>query len=46
MQTITAIAVALEEAKTHRFKDYATQSLKNAQVMASALLEYGYHLIT
>lgn len=34
MNTIAAIAVALLEAQTPAFKEYATQVLKNAKVMA------------
>ena len=38
MQTIAAIAVALQEAKEPSFKDYAAQILKNAQVMSDEFL--------
>jgi glycine hydroxymethyltransferase len=34
MNTISAIAVALKEAQTPEFKEYAKQALANAQVMA------------
>lgn len=46
MNTICAIAVALKEAKTSEFNDYATQTLKNAQILAQELLTRGYNLIT
>ena len=46
MNTIAAIAVALKEAQTPEFKAYATQALKNAQVLASELTACGYKLVT
>lgn len=46
MNTISAIAVALHEAATPAFKTYATQALKNAQVLASELTARGYKLVT
>lgn len=46
MNTICAIAVALKEAQTVEFKDYATKTLKNAQVLAQELLARGYQLVT
>ena len=46
MNTIAAIAVALHEAATPAFKAYAEQALKNAQVLASELLDRGYKLVT
>ena len=46
MNTICAIAVALQEAQTSEFKDYAAQTLKNAQVLAQELLSRGYNLVT
>jgi len=38
MNTICAIAVALNEADTPEFKTYAEQTLKNAKVMAEEFL--------
>ena len=38
MNTIAAIAIALKEADSDAFRDYARQSLLNAQVMASEFL--------
>lgn len=38
MHTIAAIAVALKEAESDQFHDYARQSLYNAQVMATEFL--------
>jgi glycine/serine hydroxymethyltransferase len=38
MNTISAIAVALHEVQTPAFKTYAEQALKNAQVLATELL--------
>ena len=46
MNTISAIAVALKEAKSDEFKQYAIQTLKNAQVMAEEFLNRGYKLVT
>lgn len=46
MNTIAAIAVALHEAQTPAFKTYATQTLKNAQTLASELIARGYKLVT
>jgi glycine hydroxymethyltransferase len=46
MNVIAAIAVALKEAQSSDFLDYAQQTLKNAKVLASTLLEYGYTLVT
>lgn len=46
MQTIAAIAVALGEANTQAFKDYAKQTLVNAKVLAHELLSKGRKLVT
>ena len=46
MNTIAAIAVALKEAQNADFRDYAEQTLKNAKILASELLNYGYKLVT
>jgi glycine hydroxymethyltransferase len=46
MNTIAAIAVALNEAQTPAFKSYAQQALKNAQVLAEELLTLHYTLVT
>jgi glycine hydroxymethyltransferase len=46
MNTIAAIAVALKEAQTSSFLEYAQQTLVNAQMLASELLGYGYRLVT
>jgi glycine hydroxymethyltransferase len=46
MNTIAGIAVALAEAQTSSFLDYAKQTLANAQILASELLNAGYKLIT
>jgi len=42
--TIAGIAVALKEANTPEFKQYAQQVRKNAKVMAESLLKKGYRL--
>ena len=46
MNTIAAIGVALQEAQTPAFVDYAKQSLENAQVMAQEFLRRWYQLVT
>ncbi len=46
MNSIAAIAVALLEAQTPQFKEYAIQTLKNAQVMAEEFIKRGYKLVT
>jgi len=46
MNTISAIAVALGKALEPEFKDYATQVLKNAKVLAETLMAGGAKLIT
>ncbi len=44
--TTAAIAVALKEASTDAFKDYAHQVVKNAGTLANTLMGKGYRLIT
>jgi glycine hydroxymethyltransferase len=46
MNTISAIAVALWEAQTDKFKEYATQALKNSKVMAEEFINRWYKLVT
>jgi glycine hydroxymethyltransferase len=46
MHTIAAKAVAFGEALQPEFKDYATQILKNAAVLADELQKRGFKLIT
>ncbi len=43
---IAAIGVALQEAGREDFKTYASQVIKNAQVLANELLKAGFDLIT
>src|SRR3954471_5270951 len=43
---IAAKAVAFHEAMQPEFKDYAAQIVKNAQVLADALIARGFNLIT
>jgi len=45
MNTIAWIAVALKEASTPEFKEYAKQALKNAQILAHELINYWYNLV-
>ncbi|MGD9948701.1 MAG: serine hydroxymethyltransferase [Desulfobulbus sp.] len=44
--TTAAIAVALKEASTDAFKDYAEQIVKNAKALADTLIEKGFNLVT
>lgn len=44
--TTAAIAVALKEASTEDFKDYARRIVANAQVLADALMERGFKVIS
>jgi glycine hydroxymethyltransferase len=44
--TTAAIAVALKEAATPEFKQYAAQIVKNARALAEALLDRGYQLVS
>ncbi len=44
--TTAAIAVALKEAATDGFKQYAAQIVKNAQALASTLMDKGFNLVT
>jgi len=46
MHTMTAIAVALAEADTAEFINYAKQIVKNAKRLAEKLMEYGFDLIS
>lgn len=46
MNTIAAIAVALWEAQTDKFKEYAIQALKNSKVMAEEFINRWYKLVT
>jgi glycine hydroxymethyltransferase len=44
--TTAAIAVALHEARTAEFKQYATQIIANARALAEALVARGFALVT
>ncbi|TKB25382.1 serine hydroxymethyltransferase [Desulfopila sp. IMCC35006] len=44
--TTAAIAVALKEAASDSFKEYAAQVVKNAKVLAESLMAKGFTLIT
>ncbi len=46
MHTLTAIAVALAEADTPEFIEYAKQVVKNAKRLAERLKEYGFKLMS
>lgn len=44
--TIAAIAICLEKAKTKEFKNYASQTIKNAKKLAANLSESEYKLVS
>jgi len=44
--TTAAIAVALKEASTPAFKQYAAQIVTNAQALAASLIDKGFDLVT
>nr|HEX4313200.1 serine hydroxymethyltransferase [Kofleriaceae bacterium] len=44
--TTAGIAVALREAQTEQFKQYAHQIVANAKALAAALVERGFQLVT
>lgn len=46
MHTMTAIAVALAEADTAEFVNYAKQIVSNAKRLAERLMEYGFDLVS
>jgi glycine hydroxymethyltransferase len=46
MHVIAAKAVALAEAATHQFREYQKRTLENARVLAEALLEEGFSLVS
>jgi glycine hydroxymethyltransferase len=46
MHTITALAVALAEADTTEFVNYAKQIKKNAKRLADKLMDYGFNLVS
>jgi glycine hydroxymethyltransferase len=46
MHTISGIAVALAEASTPEFAEYAKQIVKNAKRLAQKLMEYGFTLVS
>ena len=46
MHTISAIAVAMAEADTPEFVEYAKQIVKNAKAMSERLMEHGFKLVS
>jgi len=46
MHVIAAKAVALAEAAKPEFRDYQERMIRNAQVLAEALLEHGFNLVS
>jgi glycine hydroxymethyltransferase len=46
MHTLTAIAVALAEADTPEFIEYAKQIVRNSRALAAKLLEFGFDLVS
>jgi len=43
---IAAIAVALKEAESPKFKNYATQTIKNARALAEELKKYNFNIVS
>jgi glycine hydroxymethyltransferase len=43
---IAAVAVALEEARSAKFKNYAKQTVKNAKVLAEELKKFGWRAVS
>ena len=43
---IGAVAVALKDCMTEGFKEYATQVMVNAKVLAQELMNKGYKIVT
>ena len=46
METIAAMAVAFEEASQPQFREYAHQTVANAQTLADEMMNKGYKLVT
>ena len=46
MHTLAALAVALREADTPEFVEYAKQVVRNAQRLAERLMEHGFSLVS
>jgi len=46
LHSIAGIAVAAGEANTAKFKTYARQIVKNAQVLAAELTKYGFYVVS
>jgi len=46
MNQIAAVAVALKEADSKKFQGYAKQVVKNADILARELRNYGWHIIS
>jgi len=46
VNNIAGIAVALEEARTKKFEQYAKQIVVNAKVLAEELVKYGFDLVS
>lgn len=46
LHTIAGIAIALQKAQTAEFKNYARQTVKNAQYLADKLIEYGFDVVS
>lgn len=46
LHTIAGIAIALEKAKSKEFKEYAKQTVKNAQALAKQLMDYEFDVVS
>lgn len=45
-QKIGALAIAIKQADSYEYREYAAQTLKNAQVLANELKKLGYKILT
>jgi glycine hydroxymethyltransferase len=46
VHVIAAKAVSFKEAMTREFKDYQKQVVKNAQILAAKLIDYGFRIVS
>jgi glycine hydroxymethyltransferase len=46
VHVIAAKAVSFKEAMTREFKDYQKQVVKNAQILAARLIDYGFRIVS
>jgi glycine hydroxymethyltransferase len=46
LHTIAGIAISLDKARSEEFKNYASQTVKNAQMLAEELMSKGYDVVS